>query len=252
MPSTDAPRELAGAVALVTGANRGLGRHLALALAEAGAVVAAHHRGGEEDITAAIAAAGGEARAFTAELTDPAARRALVGDVVDALGRLDVVVANAATQPLSPLAEVTDEEVAAVLATNLAAPLALTRDAAAVLPPGGAVVHVASIEAWHPLPAHAHYAASKAGLVALVRAAAHELGPAVRVNGVAPGLVAREGLEVDWPEGVARYAAASALDRLVDPDEVADVVRFLAGPASRGVTGVTIPVDGGVTSGAGW
>ena len=252
MPRPDVSRELAGAVALVTGANRGLGRHLALALARAGAVVAAHHRGGEQDVTDEIAAGGGQARAFSAELTDREARRGLIDAVVEELGRLDVVVANAATQPLSPLTDVTDDEVETVLATNLAAPLALTRDAAAVLAPGGAIVHVASIEAWHPLPAHAHYAASKAGLVALVRAAAHELGPAVRVNGVAPGLVAREGLETDWPEGVARFTAASALDRLVDPDEVADVVRFLAGPASRGVTGVTIPVDGGVTSGAGW
>lgn len=252
MPSPDAPRELAGAVALVTGATGGLGRHLALTLAEAGAVVAAHQRSDGPSPAAEIAAAGGQARAFTAELTDPESRRGLLADVVDTLGRLDVVVANAATQPLSPLAEVTDDEVAAVLATNLAAPLALTRDAAVVLAPGGAIVHVASIEAWHPLPAHAHYAASKAGIVALVRAAAHELGPAVRVNGVAPGLIAREGLEEDWPEGVARYTAASALDRLVGPQEVADVVRFLAGPASRGLTGVTVPVDGGVTSGAGW
>ncbi len=252
MASTDTSYELDGSVALVTGANRGLGRHLALALARAGAVVAAHHRGGGQDITDAITAAGGQARAFAAELTDPEARRGLACAVVDAFSRLDVVVANAATQPMSPLTEVTDEEVDTVLATNLAAPLALTRDAAAVLAPGGAIVHVASIEAWHPLPAHTHYAASKAGLVTLVRAAAHELGPAVRVNGVAPGLVAREGLEADWPEGVARFTAASALDRLVDPDEVADVVRFLAGPASRGITGVTIPVDGGVTSGAGW
>jgi NAD(P)-dependent dehydrogenase (short-subunit alcohol dehydrogenase family) len=117
----------------------------------------------------------------------------------------------------------------------------------------GAVVNIASIEGLQPASGHSHYTASKAAVLAHTRAAALELGRlGIRVNAVAPGLIHRDGLEADWPEGVARWHAACPLGRLGQPDDVADAVLFLASAAARWMTGACLVVDGGVLSRSTW
>jgi len=112
---------------------------------------------------------------------------------------------------------------------------------------GGAVVNVASIEAERPAPQHSHYNAAKAGVLMHTRAAAFELAPlGIRVNAVSPGLIWRAGLEQQWPDGVARWKEAAPLRRLGRAEDVADACLFLASPAARWITGVNLPVDGGV------
>jgi 3-oxoacyl-[acyl-carrier protein] reductase len=141
-----------------------------------------------------------------------------------------------------------------VLATNVGGVAELIRTAApALAATAGSVVAIASIEAVQPAPDHVAYGASKAALVQLVRGAAAELGPRdVRVNAVAPGLIARPGLERDWPEGVERWLAAAPLARLGTPSDVADACLFLASPLARWITGAVLVVDGGVLTRPTW
>ena len=128
---------------------------------------------------------------------------------------------NAAVQPVQPLVAMTEAEWRAVLETNLTGTFLCTEAASRQMIAqggGGSITHIASIEGSHPAAGHAHYATSKAAVVMHARAAALELGPyGIRVNSVSPGLVRRDRLEVDWPEGVARWLAAAPLRRLVAP-----------------------------------
>ncbi len=256
--SVPAVRELldfAGRAVLVTGAGSGVGRVIARRFAEAGARVAVHYRGsrdGAEATVREICSAGGEARAFAADLVREGEPARLVEDVAGAFGRLDVLVNNAGSYPLAGLLEVTSTQWDEVLAANLRSALSCLQAAGRRMSAGGggAIVNISSIQAFRPAPALAHYSAAKAGLEMLTRSAALELGPAgVRVNAVAPGLIWREGLETAWPDGVARYLAAAPLGRLGQPDDVADACLFLASPAARFITGATLVVDGGVLAG---
>jgi NAD(P)-dependent dehydrogenase (short-subunit alcohol dehydrogenase family) len=244
--------DLSGRVALVTGAGSGLGRVVARRFAEAGARVAVHYRDsrdGAEAVVREIGAAGGEARAFAADLTGEGEAARLVAEVAGALGPLGVLVNNAGSYPLAGLLEVTAPQWDAALAANLRSALECLQAAGRRMAARGegAIVNVTSIQAFRPAPALAHYSAAKAGLEMLTRSAALELGPSgVRVNAVAPGLVWREGIETAWPDGVARYVARAPLGRLGQPEDVADACLFLASPAARFVTGTTLVVDGGV------
>ena len=237
---------------LVTGAGKGIGRAIAARFAEAGARVAVHHRASRSGAAAAVRAirsAGGEAQAFEADLVRAGEPERLVEAVAGAFGRLDVLVNNAGSYPLAGLMKMTLAEWDDVLAANLRSALACLQAAGRRMAGagGGAIVNVTSIQAFRPAPELAHYSAAKAGLEMLARSAALELGPAgVRVNTVAPGLVWREGIEADWPDGVARFVARAPLGRLGQPEDVADACLFLASDAARFVTGATLVVDGGV------
>lgn len=254
-PDVRALLDFTGRVVLVTGAGSGFGRVIARRFADAGARVAVHYRGsidGAENVVRAIGLAGGEARAFAADLTREGEAERLVGEVVTAFERLDVLVNNAGSYPLAGLLQMTSAQWDEVLAANLGGALSCLQAAGRRMAAagGGAIVNITSIQAFRPAAALAHYSAAKAGLEMLTRSAAVELGPAgVRVNAVAPGLIWREGLETAWPEGVARYRAAAPLGRLGQPEDVADACLFLASPAARFVTGTTLVVDGGVLAG---
>jgi NAD(P)-dependent dehydrogenase (short-subunit alcohol dehydrogenase family) len=232
-----------------------VGRGIAARFAEAGASVVVHYRGhaGEAEAAArAITKAGGRAVALQADLgREPEVARVFRG-TVDALGRLDVLVNNAGTYPVTPLLEMTAEEWDAVLASNLRTTFLCTQAAArqmALQGQGGAIVNVASIEATHPAPGHSHYNAAKAGVLMHTRAAAQELAAhGIRVNAVAPGLIWREGIEEAWPDGVERWTRAAPLRRLGRPEDVADACLFLASAGARWITGATLTVDGGVTT----
>jgi NAD(P)-dependent dehydrogenase (short-subunit alcohol dehydrogenase family) len=235
-------------VALLTGASGNIGAGIARRLHEAGASIVAH---GRKDAPAIAAELDARVAAVTGDVERDAA--AICGAAVDIFGRLDVVVNNAGIQPVAPLMELGNAEVAELLRINVAGVAAMTREAAARMPSGGAIVNLGSIEGMQPAFVHSHYAASKAAVIMHTRAAALELGPrGIRVNCVSPGLIEAPGLEEAWPEGVARWRAAAPLHRLGTPADVADAVLFLASPAARWISGANLVVDGGVLAHNTW
>ncbi|MFF4062283.1 SDR family NAD(P)-dependent oxidoreductase [Streptomyces sp. NPDC001668] len=249
-------RLLEGQVALVTGAGGGIGRGIALRFAEQGAAVALHCRtavAAAREAASRIKDSGARAVVLEADLRDEDACRRLVREAAAWGGGLTALVNNAGVQPVRPLPGMTAAEWRAVVDTNLTSVFACTQAAAEVMGPGGAVTHIASIEAGHPAPGHAHYSAAKAAIVAHARAAALEYGPrGLRVNTVSPGLIDREGLGEAWPEGVERWERQAPLGRLGRPEDVADACVFLASPLASWVTGQDLVVDGGMSARPTW
>jgi NAD(P)-dependent dehydrogenase (short-subunit alcohol dehydrogenase family) len=171
---------------------------------------------------------------------------------MDRFGRLDILINNAGTYPNQSLFEMTLDEWRGMYESVVQTTMLCTQAAARQMrASGGAIVNIASIGAIHPAPDHSHYASAKAAVVMFTKAAALELGRyAIRVNSVSPGLIARPGIEEQWPDGVARWQAKALLGRLGQPEDVADASLFLASPAARWITGQNLVVDGGVTSSA--
>ena len=248
--------------ALVTGASGGLGRAVALALAEAGHDIGVHYRGDAVGARAAVAdveATGRRGVALHAALdVDDATDLDRVCDdlldaCTDAVGAPDVVVLSAFPQHVVAWDDLDTTAWDDYHRGGLRPTIALLHRAAARLEPGGVVVVIGSIEGFRPAPGHAPYAVAKAALHHLAAAAASELGSrGIRVVAVAPGLVDRAGLQDAWPEGVERWRRASALGRPVTAGEVAATVAFLASPAASGITGTTITVDAGWSAAPGW
>lgn len=250
---------LKGQVALVTGAGGGIGRGIALRFAEEGAAVAVHCRTSvraAQDLAARIGDTGARALVLPADLTDEEACRNLVHEAAEwGGGRLTALVNNAGVQPVQELAGMTAAGWRAVIDANLSSVFACTQAAVEVMRAsgGGTVTHIASIEATHPAPAHAHYCASKAAVVMHARSAALEYGPyGIRVNTVSPGLIDREGLARDWPEGVERWRRAVPTGRLGRPEDIGDACVFLASPLASWITGHDLVVDGGVSARPTW
>ena len=239
--------DLAGETALVTGASGNIGRAIARRLAEAGAGVALHYHRDEASASALGAELG--AAALQADLADAAAVEAMF-----AASGATLLVNNAAAQPVQPLEGMDIGAWRGVLQANLDGPFLLVQQAARAWGErGGAIVNVSSIEGSDPAAGHAHYATSKAGLIMFSRAAALEYGPrGIRVNCVSPGLIDREGLASDWPDGVARWQGRAPLGRLGTPNDVADAVLFLLSPASRWISGANLAVDGGMSAQSRW
>jgi 3-oxoacyl-[acyl-carrier protein] reductase len=252
-------RLLEGRTALVTGAGGGIGRGIALRFAAQGAAVVVHCRTAVEaaqDVAGAVRDSGGRAVVRQADLTDEDACRRLVREAAEWGGGLNCLVNNAGVQPVRALPGMTAAEWRAVVDTNLSSVFACTQAAAEIMRDqdgGGCVTHIASIEAGHPAPEHAHYSASKAAVVTHARAAALEYGPyGVRVNTVSPGLIDREGLEDAWPDGVRRWRGRAPLGRLGRPEDIGDACVFLASPLASWVTGHDLVVDGGMSARPTW
>lgn len=254
-PGIDDLLDLRGRVALVTGAGGGIGAAVARRLAEAGADVAVHFRSNETGARATAAtveAAGTGATILQADVTDADQVGRLFRACADALGTPDILVNNAGVYPVSSLLEMDPAEWDEVVRVNLYGVHYCTRAAAAGMVErgrGGAIVNVSSIEGEIPMSGHAHYSAAKAGVAMHTRTAAAELGRhGIRVNAVAPGLIGREGLEDDWPEGVAAWREGCPLGRVGESADVADACLFLLSRAARWITGTTLVVDGGFLS----
>ena len=203
-----------------------------------------------EGLAAQISAFGGQIVIMQADVTKKTEVNALIEKAADMFGRLDILVNNAGIYPLSPVIDMDEAEWDKVVDVNLRSTFLCTQAAARQMisqGKGGAVVNIASIEAINPALLHSHYNAAKGGVLMYTKAAANELGPyGIRVNAVSPGLIWREGLDQDWPEGVARYQKAAPLQRLGMPDDIADACLFLASHGARWITGVNLVVDGGV------
>ena len=238
--------ELRGRVALVTGAGRRLGRELARALAGRGMALAIHHHasaGGAQELRAEVRAAGGRADCFAADLTDAGAARALPERVVDAFGRLDVLVNSAAVMHRLDFEHTTPEQYDAVLDLNLRSVFFCTQGAAPALRAArGRVVNLADLAGLQPWPGFAAHSVSKAGVVMLTKVLARALAPEVTVNAIAPGAVlVPEAYDAAERE---RLARAAPLGRLGSPDDVVGALLYLL-EAGDFVTGEVLTVDGG-------
>ncbi len=246
--------ELAGKVALVTGAGSGIGHAIAERFAHEGAAVAIDYLGHGADAQALareLSGAGLQAVALAADVTDAAAVEALVAQIVERFGRLDVLVNNAGIEKSQPLLEIDEASWDRTLAVDLKAPFLCMQAAARRMKGsgGGSIVNISSIHEDFPFPSFAPYAAAKGGLRMLMRNAALELAPLeIRVNNVAPGAIATpiNAATLADPAKVQRLREIVPLQRMGTPEEVAEVVLFLASERSSYVTGSTYFVDGGM------
>src|SRR4051812_14717296 len=242
--------DLAGRVALVTGASRGIGRAIATRLAAQGATVIAAARGENAAATVeAIAAAGGKAELASVDVGDTAAIDALVSRSLTRHGRIDILVNNAGIARDQLMLRMKRDDWDQVIATNLTAAFALTQ---AVLKPmirqkGGRIVCISSVVGQSGNAGQANYAASKAGLIGFAKAVAQEVASRnITVNVVAPGLIETDmtraitgNAREDWP-------AKIPLKRLGTPDDIAAAVCFLASDEAAYITGQVLAVNGGM------
>jgi 3-oxoacyl-[acyl-carrier protein] reductase len=240
-----------GKVAIVTGASRGIGRSIALALAAEGARIVAVDMmpEGVEALAAEIKGAGGEALAVQGNVTLTADAERMVDAAIEAFGRVDILVNNAGITRDGLLLRMKDEDWDAVLNVNLKGAFLCSRAASKVMAKQryGRIINIASIVGQMGNAGQANYCASKAGLMGLTKSNARELAKRnVTVNAVAPGFIATDMTEA-LPEKVRQELAAQIpLERLGSADDIANAVVFLAAERSGYVTGQVIGVNGGM------
>ncbi len=244
-------KDLQGQSAIVTGAARGIGRAICLELAEQGANILATDMLVEElnQTAQAVRAKGVGCETMVANVTDPAAVEKLVATAVEKFGKLDIMVNNAGITRDTLVLSMSAEQWDAVINVNLRAVFLGTQAAAKVMlrQRGGRIINMASFSGLSGNAGQANYAASKAGVIGLTKSVAKEMGKrGVLCNAVAPGFIATDMTAV-LPEKVKEAAKQIIpLQRMGQPEEVARVVAFLAGPASSYLTGQVISVDGGL------
>jgi len=253
--------DLTGKVAIVTGSSRGIGRAIAEGLAHHGArvVISSRKQDACDEVAKSINDEHGEERAIAiaASISDKDALQAMVDETKQRLGKIDILVCNAASNPYyGPMAGITDEQFRKILDNNVLANHWLVQMAAPDMLEGGAgsIIIVSSVGGLTSSTVIGAYNISKAADLQLVRNLAAEFGPkGVRVNAIAPGLVRTDFARALWenPEILKRVTGVAALKRIGEPGELAGAAIFLASDAASFVTGQTLVVDGGSTFGAG-
>lgn len=243
---------LTGKTALVTGASRGIGAAIAARLARAGANVMLTYRSSKQAadaLVAEITAEGGRAEAMYA---DSAQRSDVVDSVratVDTFGGLDILVNNAAVGGLTMLADLTDDDIDQFLFVNVRAMRLATREALAVMPSGGRIINIGSVNAERmPIPGGSVYAATKSAMAGFTRGLAREVAQkGITINNIQPGPVDTDLNPAHGPQA-GLMLDAMAIDRFGTVTEIADIALFLAGAGSGYVTGVSLTVDGGFSA----
>jgi glucose 1-dehydrogenase len=254
---------LAGQKALVTGANSGIGKAMAIALAEAGADIVVNYVAGESEaytVADRIAASGGRAIALRADVSDEAQVVAMFDETRATFGTLDIVVANAGLQRDAPFHEMTLAQWKTVIDVNLTGQFLCAREAvreflrrgqrSEVSRALGKIICMSSVHEVIPWAGHANYAASKGGVMMLMKSIAQELAPCgIRVNGIAPGATRTPINTAAWstPEAYAALMRLVPYKRIGEPDDIARAAVWLASDDSDYVNGVTLFVDGGMT-----
>jgi 3-oxoacyl-[acyl-carrier protein] reductase len=242
--------DLAGRIAIVTGASRGIGRGIALLLAARGAHVVAAARGeNARAVVDEIAAAGGQAEAASLEMTEAGAAERLVAGVLERHGRVDILVNNAGVTRDQLMLRMKREDWDAVIATNLTGTFALTQ---AVLKPmirqkGGRIVCISSVVGQSGNAGQANYAASKAGIIGFAKAVALEVASrGITVNVVAPGMIDTDMTRAITENAREDWASKIPLRRFGTPDDIAAAVCFLASDEAAYITGHVLAVNGGL------
>jgi 3-oxoacyl-[acyl-carrier protein] reductase len=242
---------LSGKTALVTGASRGIGRASAIALAKAGAQMLVHYGRGKEEAEAVveeIRKSGGRAQVISANLAAPDGAHALAKEVRAIVGdRLDILVSNAGISKAATIEETTVDNFDDLFAVNVRAPFFLVQQLLPILGAGSSIVLVSSLAAHASVGNLSAYAATKGAVDTLVKHFASALGPrGIRVNAVAPGVVETDMSNFTKTDAGRDFTLnMQALQRLAQPDDIGDVVAFLASDHARWVNGDTVRVDGG-------
>ena len=251
--STSITKKLAGKVAVVTGASKGIGAAIARQLAAEGASVVVNYatsRAGADKVVVEIAGAGGKAITVQADVSKKADIDRLFAETRKAFGKLDILVNNAGIYEFSPLENITEDHFHKQFNLNVLGLLLTTQEAVKHLTPaGGSVVNISSVVGVNPLPNAAVYSATKAAVDAVTKSLAKELGPKnIRVNSINPGMIETEGAHTAGFVGgdfQKQLEAQTPLRRIGQPQDIATVATFLASEDSGWITGETFLTSGG-------
>ncbi len=240
---------------LITGAAKGLGAEIAMQYANHGANIILNYR---SDFARAqshankIRDVGVKVIAVKADLLIEKEVEEMVEKAIAEFGKIDILINNAGIYPQNSVLDMKTKDWDNVIETNLKSAVLTSKFVANKMIESktkGNIINISSIEAEQPAQNHSHYASSKAALNMFTKASANELASfGIRVNSVSPGLIARKGLEDDWPEGVAKWLNNCPLDSLIEAKDVANACIFLSSEKAKMITGVDVKIDGGIAT----